>query len=129
MPTVGTQEIPRERWRQFFDEFSKNHEGWIVSLDVLGPVLGAQVEVVGLSLVGISADVKSRGDRIELILGGRPGLNMTRIVDSPKYVWRKSLEMPGTEAIDVVSDDGTITLMRFLHVLQPDPILRYPIER
>ena len=30
------QEIPRQQWVKFFDEFSKSHQGWIVSWEVLG---------------------------------------------------------------------------------------------
>lgn len=120
---MDTGEIARERWIRFFDDFSRNHEGWIVSLDVLAPSLGAQEEVAGLPLVGITADVKGRRSRVEIILGGRSDAHVTRIIESPKRVWVKVRERPGHEAIDVESDDGTMTLMRFLHVEQVDRLL------
>ena len=28
-------EIPRDQWTRFFDDFSKQHEGWIVNWEVL----------------------------------------------------------------------------------------------
>ena len=31
----ATTEIPRERWVSFFDDFSKQHEGWIVTVEVI----------------------------------------------------------------------------------------------
>ena len=120
---MDTGEIAPERWVGFFDDFSKDHEGWIVSLDVLAPSIGAQEEVAGLPLVGITADVKGRRSRIEIILGGRSEAHVTRIIESPKRVWVKVRERPGHEAIDVESDDGTMTLMRVLHVEQVERLL------
>lgn len=120
---METGTIPREQWIKFFDDFSKDHEGWIVSLDVLSPSLGAQEEVAGLPLVGITADVKGRSSRVELIVGGRPHAHVTRIIESPKRVSVKARERPGHEAIDVESDDGTMTLMRFHHVEQVERLL------
>ena len=120
---MDTGMVPQEQWIKFFDDFSKDHEGWIVSLDVLSPSLGAQEEVTGLPLVGITADVKGRSSRVELIVGGRPQAHVTRIIESPRRVWLKRPERVGHEAIDVESDDGTMTLMRFLHVEQVERLL------
>ena len=37
-----SKEIPREEWIRFFDDFSKQHEGWIVNWEVLGRDIGDQ---------------------------------------------------------------------------------------
>ena len=41
---MQTREIPREQWIRYFDDFSKNHEGWIVTLEVIGSDIGDQEE-------------------------------------------------------------------------------------
>ncbi|MCI0660218.1 MAG: DUF5335 domain-containing protein [Acidobacteria bacterium] len=111
-----TRLIPREQWIEFFNDFSKQHEGWIVTLEVLGSDLGDQEETSKLPLVGISADLKDNESRIEIIVGGRPDAHLTRIIDSPKHVWLKHPEEVGHETVEVESEDATMTLLSFRHV-------------
>ena len=114
---MQTREIPREQWIRYFDDFSKKHEGWVVTLEVVGSDLGAQEEASGLPLVGVSADVKARENRIEIIVGGRPDVDVTRFIDTPKKVWFKESGTLGEEAIEVESEDGTKTILNFNRVL------------
>ena len=116
---MQTREIPREQWVRYFDGFSKNHEGWIVTLEVLGPDLGDQEEASGLPLVGLSADVKARENRIEIIVGGKPDVDVTRFIESPKSVWVKEPRTPGDETIEIESEDGIKTLLNF-HRVRPE---------
>ena len=116
---MQTREIPREQWIRFFDDFSKNHEGWVVTLEVVSSDLGDQEEANGLPLVGISADVKARENRVEIILGGRPDADVTRLINTPKRVWVKEPNIPGDEAIEVESEDGIKTILNFHHI-QPE---------
>jgi Family of unknown function (DUF5335) len=113
---VFTREIPREQWKGFFDNFSKQHEGWIVTLEVLGSDIGDQEEATRLPLVGMSADLKSRESRIEVIVGGRPDAHLTHVINTPNRVWLKQPEEEAHEAVEVESEDGSTTLVRFLHV-------------
>jgi hypothetical protein len=113
---MQTREIPREQWVRYFDDFSKKHEGWIVTLEVLGSDLGDQEEASRLPLVGLSADVKAGENRIEIIVGGRPDADVTRFINAPKHVWVKEPGIPGDEAVEVESEDGTKTLLNFHHI-------------
>lgn len=113
---MQTRDIPREQWIRYFDDFSKRHEGWIVSLEVLGPDIGDQEEARGLPLVGISADLKARENRIEIIVGGRPDADVTRFIENPKHIWIKEPTIPGDEAIEVESEDGIMTILKFRHI-------------
>ena len=49
-------------WSRFFDAFSRQHEGWIVSVQETagGPAPGRDVEVSGLPLEGLSTDPDRR---------------------------------------------------------------------
>jgi Family of unknown function (DUF5335) len=113
---MQTREIPREQWIRYFDDFSKGHEGWIVTLELLGPDIGDQEEVNRLPLVGISADVKAHENRIEIIVGGKPDADVTRFIERPTHVWVKESRMPGDEAIEIESEDGLKTLLNFHHI-------------
>ncbi|HEY9434717.1 MAG TPA: DUF5335 family protein [Blastocatellia bacterium] len=116
---MQTRDIPREQWIRFFDDFSKNHEGWIVTMEVLGADIGDQEEANNLPLVGISADVKARENRVEIIVGGRPDVDLTRFIERPKHVWVKEPRLPGDEAMEIESEDGIKTILNF-HRIRPE---------
>jgi Family of unknown function (DUF5335) len=116
---MQTRDIPREQWIRFFDDFSKSHEGWIVTMEVLGADIGDQEEVNNLPLVGISADVKARENRVEIIVGGRPDVDLTRFIERPKHIWVKEPRAPGDEAMEIESEDGIKTILNF-HCIRPE---------
>jgi hypothetical protein len=111
-----SREIPREQWIRFFDDFSKQHEGWIVNWEVLGSDIGDQEKTKRLPLVGISADVKGDKPRIDVMVGGRLDAHVSQIIEAPKRIWFKEPEEVGHEAIEVESEDGKVTLVTFSHV-------------
>jgi hypothetical protein len=111
-----TTEIPRTHWSNFFDKFSKQHEGWIVTLEVLGGDIGAQEAVARLPLVGISAELQGPASRLEIMVGGRPEAHFTHIISMPKRVWLKQPEEAAHEAVEIESADGTTTLVHFHHI-------------
>ena len=113
---MSDREIPLEQWIKFFDDFSKQHEGWIVNWEVLGADIGDQLKTTRLPLVGVSADVKGRVPRIDVIVGGRLDAHVTQIIEAPKRVWFKPPERPGHEAIEIECDDGRVTLLTFSHI-------------
>ena len=55
---MSTQEILRNEWAKFFDGFSLRHQGWLVTVEVFGSDIGAQVEARELPLQGITAELK-----------------------------------------------------------------------
>ena len=116
---MQTRDIPPEQWIKFFDDFSRSHEGWIVTLEVLGSDIGDQEEANNLPLVGISADVKARKNQIEIIVGGRPDAHVTRFIERPKHIWVKEPTLPGDEAIEVEAEDGIKTILNF-HRIRPE---------
>lgn len=114
---MNAGEVPRGRWIKFFDDFSKEHQGWIATVEVIGPEIGDQEEAAGLPLVGISADLKDAENRIEVTVGGRPDAHITHTINNPQTVELKPAAEAGDEAIEVKSDDGTITLVTFQHIM------------
>ena len=111
-----SREIPREQSIRFFDDFSKQHEGWIVTWEVLGSDIGDQEKTKRLPLVGITTDVKGDKPRIDVMVGGRLDAHVSQIIEAPKRVWFKEPEEVGHEAIEVESEDGKVTLVTFSHV-------------
>src|SRR5213076_1626760 len=62
---MPTKEIPREERSSFFDVFSRQHEGWLATLEIFGPEVGAQEEAHELPLEGIS--LASGGDETDAV--------------------------------------------------------------
>src|SRR5215467_10143063 len=110
-----TQEIPRAEWRPFFDDFSLRHEGWIVSVEIMGRDIGDQ-EQARRPLAGVSAEIKDRIARIEISVGNLLDGHVVHIIEAPARVWCKSPMIPGDEAIEIEDGDGRKTLVTFVRI-------------
>src|SRR5881394_3382293 len=90
---MQTQEIPREEWNSFFDSFSRQHEGWLATLEILAANVGAQEEARELPLAGVS--LSSGGDETEAIsidLGTKPDKHVSHAISEPTGVWLEQTE-------------------------------------
>lgn len=116
MLTTTTHEIPRSEWSGFFDACSLRHDRRLVTVEVLSPEIGAQVEAKSISFEGISADLKSAENRISIHLGETGGATLTHIISDPTRVQleRSVLELATVETLQVESESGATTLVRFL---------------
>lgn len=66
---MRTVEVPEKDWPRALNEFSRLHEGWLVSLDVLGPSIGVQPQIRELPLRGVTAESGPRGSAITISRG------------------------------------------------------------
>jgi hypothetical protein len=111
---MQTQEISRSEWRTFFDTFSRQHEGWLATVEVLGSDIGAQEAVHELPLSGVS--LSSGGEETEAIsidLGTRPDEHVSHAISGPTAVWLEQTEEGANAALEIEVADGTKTLLRF----------------
>jgi Family of unknown function (DUF5335) len=97
-----------------FDEFSRQHHGWLVTMEAVGTDIGYGEETTLLPLVGISADQKDGGNCIAMMVGGSPDSDIQRMINEPKNVWFRHSAMEGYDAIEVESESETKTLFRFV---------------
>ena len=111
---MSTQEIARDEWASFLDRFSKQHEGWLVTLEVFAPDLGAQEEATELPLEGISLTSSGREpDTIAISIGKEPGDHITHTVSEPERVWLEQTSEGANAALEIESKNETKTLLRF----------------
>lgn len=108
---MATKEIPREEWTEFFDGFSRRHEGWLATVEVLGSA-GAQVEARELPLVGIAAD-RHGANTISVIAAATPEEHVTHIVQNPTHVRIEEGAPVGGGAVQIESEAGETTLVSF----------------
>ncbi len=107
---MTTREIPREQWTRFCDDFSRQHRGEKVVVEVHDRALGAQREVERLPFVGISADEKAGENVISVMVGGRADDNEEHLVTNPAHLRVAEGQKP---AIEIEPRDGPTTVVQF----------------
>jgi hypothetical protein len=118
---MPTQEIPRDEWVAFFDSISRQHQGWLVTIEILDSGLGAQVAARELALKGITAELKGAGaDAISIIVGKAPTGHITHIVTAPSQVWLELTQEGAHAALAIESAGGATTLVRFRSAVRPE---------
>ncbi len=120
---MPTQEIPREDWNSFFDVFSRQHEGWIATLEVFAPDVGAQEEAHELPLEGISIASGGNGtDAIAISLGKTAEDHVTHTITKPEHVWLEQTSAGANAALEIESENQNKTLLRFRSTLPPEMV-------
>jgi hypothetical protein len=117
------REIPRGEWAEFLDSFSRQHEGWLVTVEVLSTSIGAQVEAQELPLEGITAELKG-GDEgmITIILGSGSRERVTHNITGPIHVRIEQTEEGADMALQIESSDGVTTLVRLRSAILPEMV-------
>ncbi|MCM3904486.1 MAG: DUF5335 domain-containing protein [Pyrinomonadaceae bacterium] len=111
---MKTQEIPRDEWTRFFDNLSRRQEGWQVTLEVFGPDIGDQIEERHMFLAGVAAEVAGEangGDKIEIMMGGKPSGHVTHVITAPILVEIQQTDLGIDSALRIKAADGTTSLL------------------
>ena len=120
---MKTQEIPKNEWTGFFDSFSRKYEGWLVSLEIFGNEIGAQVEERNLTLEGITAEWnETEGNTIMIMTGAKPDDHVTHSIAHPTQVYREQTDEGADAALAIKSVDGITTLLRFHSAVLPEMV-------
>ena len=125
---MPTHEILREKWLEFFQTFTSDHEGWLVNLGIKGSHPDQEVtdpEVRGLPLREITADLKDKENTIVISVGLSSGHDVMRhaipMVSHVRLI--QSDEAPDTvvqSALQIESMDGLTTTIS-LKATVPQP--------
>jgi hypothetical protein len=110
---MRTIEIPRTSWLETLNEFSTAHEGAPVWVDVLGSEIGAQPEVQDLPLIGVVADPRERDGTITVSAAKEGFEHIAHIIKSPRRVWIERTDEGDDIALQIESDEGSKTIVRF----------------
>jgi len=120
---MPTQEIPHDKWKTFLDGFSRQHEGWLATLEVLATDIGAQQEARDLPLGGITATSReSAPETIAISLGQTPEDHVTHTITEPTHVWLEQNSEGANAALEIESADEVKTLLRFRSTLPAEMV-------
>ena len=118
---MPTREIPREEWNSFFDTFSRQHEGWLATLEILDSEIGAQEEVHERPLEGVSVASETDGsESIAISMGQTPDDHVTHAVQKPTHVWLQQTAERANAALEIESQDQSKTILRFRSPIPPE---------
>lgn len=120
--TMVTKEIKREEWPEFFDGFSRRHEGWLVTIEVMDMKLGDQIEVENKALKGIVAERQRDPKTIDIFTWNSPEDSTTHIIDKPIRVWVEETGEGAETAVEIESEDHAKTLLTFRSAALPETV-------
>lgn len=115
---MSTREIPREEWLAFFDSFSRQHDGWLITVEVLGADVGAQIESHEQPLAGIVAEQ----DVITIFLRSSAADHLAHLIHRPSHVRLEETNEGAHEALHIESSAGPTTLVRFRSPVLPETL-------
>lgn len=120
---MQTRQIPRSEWPAFLDTFSRQHEGWLVKLEIMNPEIGAQVEETGLVLEGLTDEWDEvAGNTIMIMAGNTPDDHVTHSINKPTEVSLEQTDEGADAALSIKSADGTTALLSFRSAVLPETV-------
>ncbi|ACZ87429.1 DUF5335 family protein [Streptosporangium roseum] len=106
------QGLPRDEWREFFDDMTRNYEGVDVTIEVVSGEFGDLVEAERVPLAYLEYD--PREDQFSVGVGGRDGrypVVLRHAVDHPQRVLSDTMRQGTMRAFDVVDAEGVQTIV------------------
>lgn len=116
-----TTEIPKAQWKEFFDNLSRDLDGWETRIEVINNDVGAQILSEGLPFHGLTAESDAAGEFvIELLVGNGTDGHQSHTVATPFKVSFEGTGVGPGGVLDIEDAAGTKMLITFI---QPFPIL------
>jgi len=114
---MDTQRIKSEDWVEYFNQFSKDHLGWLTSVEVLDKQSGPQRVAENMPLQGISFDTSgTRACAIDISLGDDPSGHVNHVVDMALHI-RRADSSDGCVDLQIEPAQGPVTL---IHLARPN---------
>lgn len=120
---MAYQEIPREQWKDFCDEFSKQHEGWLVSVEIVDETGEPNHEVIAseLALWGVTVDELQDQTEVHIIAGDQPR-HVTHVIRDPAAIGFEQDEQGGHTGLRIDTQEGPSVLVRFRTAAVPESV-------
>jgi hypothetical protein len=120
---MQTKQVPKSEWAGFLDTFSREHEGWLVKLEIFGPEIGAQVAETGLSLEGVTNEWDEvSANTIVINAGCAPDDHIAHSISRPIEVSLQQTDEGADTALSIKSADGTTALLSFFATTLPERV-------
>ncbi len=106
-----TEQVARERWIPFLDEFTRENRGAHAKLQVLGVDAARYVEVEDRPFDGVDADVKDGEDAVWIHFGSGPDDHLAHGIERVTAIRARTASGSVGAALEIESADSTRTLL------------------
>jgi Family of unknown function (DUF5335) len=106
-----SKSVPRERWGEFFDQFSDGNRGRHISIEVIDSELGDRELIQDAPLMAMIYDCPGKGDDLTIEVG-RDEVNYAHTIASPTEVLTGQNSNGKMMAISIADSAGTKTLIK-----------------
>lgn len=106
------QEIPRSQWKDFLRSYVRQHQGWLTQF--IAPDRSSSPL---LPLRELKLECLDGHDRIVLCFEGED-----HVVPHPRHLRTQRTAQGADEGLEMVSDDGDVTRLRFRDAARPDTL-------
>ena len=103
--------VPRDRWGEFFDQFTDGNRGRHISIAIIGSELGDAELIKNAPLMAMVYDRPGKGDDL-VIEVGKDEVNYAHTVDSPTEVLTGQNSNGVMVALRISDAAGTQTLIQ-----------------
>src|SRR5262245_36354389 len=104
---METLELSRDTWAEQLRQFTKTHEGWLVSGEILGLDIGAQPEINDLPLVGVFVDHTNHDGTVSVSVARSKTDHLTHIIRDVTRVYVEKADDGADAGLQIHSTDGT----------------------
>jgi Family of unknown function (DUF5335) len=117
--TMSRREIPVNAWTAELDGFSRQHEGWIVTVRVVGEDGTSRIAARDLPLRGVSAADPGRHDVVVMV--GEKGHHVAHQIPRATSVAIDETSDGVQQALIIGTRDGTTTI-EFRSPMRPEEV-------
>src|ERR1043166_8178568 len=117
-----SKEVRRSDWREFFDRFSKQHEGWLATLEVLVDGDDAQAEAVGLPFEGISLNAKDKPESLVINFGRTAVDHVSHTIERPDHIWLTQTAEGADDSLEIDHDEQKTFLRCLCSTISADVV-------
>jgi hypothetical protein len=118
---ISNRLIPREEWPRFLDSFNRQHEGWLVTVEVFGPDVPLQTKTRESPFEAVMLEPdESKGDQILILVCGVTGKELAHTVNIPVSLLFHEKDEGAPQGLDIDSEDGKTTVLRFSSLARPE---------
>ena len=111
VPSDSPGERLRQRWGEFFDQFSDGNRGRHISIEIIRAEVGDEELIKDVPLMAIVYDRPNKGDDLVIEIG-RDEVTYAHTVDSPQEVLTGQSASGEMLALSISDAAGTKTLIK-----------------
>lgn len=109
---MKVQEINRDEWKSFINDFFRRHKNWLFSIDVNNTAIGKEAVAKNLKLEKM--DIKFNGSGNEsIVVGKNQEEELEEFINNISKMEFEKEEADNDEIIYLHSEEGTVTTLRF----------------